>query len=139
MSKVEKNIDRYTRNIIQKNGKEKPSVDFTKNVMAQILKDPAVQFNFSYTKDEKESKTWLFLSVIAMFIGYIFFVLFKNDFNLTKGLEHSFSTKYLKVFFDFFAQLYNELSLSPYVLIGLAGVIVLILIDKTIVRYLHSL
>jgi len=139
MRKRQLNNDNYIRELIKKNGKEKPSVDFTKNVMAQILKDPAVQFNFSYTKDEKESKAWLFLSVIAMFIGYIFFVLFKNDFNLTKGLEHSFSTKYLKVFFDFFAQLYNELSLSPYVLIGLAGVIVLILIDKTIVRYLHSL
>jgi len=139
MSKEEKNIDRYSRDIIQKNGKENPSDRFTKNVMAQIMKEPLLEFNFSFTKDEKESKTWLFLSVAAMFIGYLFFVLLKNDFNLVKSFEHSFSVKYLNVFFDFFAQIYHELSLSPYVLLGLAGVIVLIIIDKSVVKFFHSL
>lgn len=139
MSKEEKNIDRNTRDLIQKNGKEKPSDSFTKNVMAQIMKGPSLEFNFSFTKDEKECKTCLFLSVAAMFIGYMFFVLLKNDFNLVKSFEHSFSAKYLNIFFDFFAQIYYELSLSPYVLLGLAGVIVLIIIDKSVVKFLHSL
>ncbi|MGC9375929.1 MAG: hypothetical protein ACP5DQ_12935 [Bacteroidales bacterium] len=139
MSKEEKNIDRFTREIIQKNGKENPSDRFTNNVMAQIMKEPSLEFNFSFTKDEKENKTWLFLSVAAMFIGYLFFGLLKNDFNLVKSFEHSFSVKYLNVFFDFFAQIYYELSLSPYVLLGLAGVILLIIIDKSVVKFLHSL
>ncbi len=139
MSKKELKNDKSTRQLIQKSGKEEPSAGFTKNVMAQIIKDPAVQFSFSFTKDEKESKTWLLLSVAAMFVGYIFFFLFRNDFNLAKSFEHSLSAKYLKIFVDFIAQIYYELSLSPYVFIGLAGVIVLILIDKSVVKFLHSL
>ncbi|HKL08434.1 MAG TPA: hypothetical protein VJ896_06655 [Bacteroidales bacterium] len=139
MSKKELNIDKSTRQLIQKSGKEEPSADFTKNVMAQIIKDPEVQFNFSFTKDEKESKIWLLLSVGAIFVGYIFFFLFRNDFNLAKSFEHSLSAKYLKILVDFIEQIYYELSLSPYVLIGLAGVIVLILIDKSVVKFLHSL
>ncbi|HSH53302.1 MAG TPA: hypothetical protein VK982_16365 [Bacteroidales bacterium] len=139
MNEKELNIDKSIRQLIQKSGKDEPSAGFTKNVMAQIMKDPSLEFNFSFTKDEKESKIWLFLSVAAMFVGYMFFILLKNDFNLVKSFEHSFSAKYLKIFFDFFAQIYEELSFSPYVLLGLAGVIVLIIIDKSVVKFLHSL
>ncbi|MFP4025799.1 MAG: hypothetical protein ACLFVR_14845 [Thiohalospira sp.] len=139
MSKRELNIDKSTRQLIKKAGKIEPSADFTKNVMAQIIKDPAVQFHFSYTKDEKESKIWLFLSIIAMFIGFFLFFFIKNGFNFEKSFENLSTTLYIHTFTDLFSQIYYELSFSPYVFIGLAGVLALVLIDKTIVRLFHSL
>ena len=35
--------------------------------------------------------------------------------------------------------LFQELSLSPYILIALLGVVILVVMDKTIVRYLYSI
>lgn len=139
MSKKEFNIDKSTRHLIQKGGKVEPSADFTKNVMAQIIKDPAVQFNFSFTKDEKESKVWLFLSIAAMFIGFFLFFFVKNGFNLEKSFDNLSAAFYIQAFTDIFSQIYYELSFSPYVFTGFAGVLVLVLIDKIIVRLFHSL
>ncbi|MEE4197110.1 MAG: hypothetical protein V2I54_05660 [Bacteroidales bacterium] len=139
MSKKETNIEQYTRQLIQKAGQEQPSVDFTKKVMQKVLMEPSVNYSASFSLDDKKSKIWLFLSIASMFVGYIFFFFFKNDFNLDKSLESFSSPHYFNLILDFFKQVYFELSFSPYVLLGLAGVIVLIVIDQSIVKFLHSL
>ncbi len=128
------NIDNYTRELVKKGGLEHPDANFTKNVMSRILKDPSVKLNF-VSKDDKQSNIWLFISIGAMIIGYSLFYFIKNGFNFSSVETPGF----LKVFMGFFSNLFNELSLSPYILLAVIGVIVLVVLDKTIVRYLYSI
>lgn len=139
MNKENINIDKYIEQLIQKGEKVDPSAGFTQNVMAQILKDPAVKFNFSVIKDDKESKIWLFISIVAMFVGYFLFFFFKNGFNFERSIDSISSALYFQSLSDLFSQIYYELSFSPYVFIGLAGVLLLVLIDKTLVKLFHSI
>jgi len=132
------NIDSYTRELVKKGGVEQPSDNFTKNVMSQILKNPSVKLNF-VSKDDKQSNIWLFISIGAMIIGYSLFYFIKNGFSFTSISETVETPIYFKVLADFFSNLFNELSLSPYILLAVIGVIVLVILDKTIVRYLYSI
>lgn len=139
MNKKNINIDKYTERLIKKGEKVDPSAGFTQNVMAQIVKDPAVKLNFSVAKDDKESKIWLFISIATMFVGYFLFFFFKNGFNLERSVDSLSSALYFQSLSDLFSQIYYELSFSPYVFIGLAGVLLLVLIDKTLVKLFHSI
>ncbi|MGM0408370.1 MAG: hypothetical protein ACQERU_10315 [Bacteroidota bacterium] len=139
MNKKTTNIDKYTGRLIKQGGNVEPSADFTQNVMSQIVKDPAVKFNFSMIKDDKESKIWLLISIAAMFVGYFLFFFFKNGFNLEQSVNSLSSALYIQTLSDLFSQIYYELSFSPYVFIGLAGVLLLVLIDKTLIKLLHSI
>jgi len=128
------NIDDYTRELISRVKEDQPGKDFTKNVMSRILKDPSVEVSF-ITKDDKESSLWLILSVAIMFVGSIAFYFFKNGFDFSHIQKPTIFT----FFADFFAKFWNEMSLSPYILIALVGVIFLVVIDRTIVKYLYSI
>ena len=139
MNKKNSNIDKYTDRLIKQGGKVEPSADFTQKVMSQIVKDPAVKFNFSIIKDDKESRIWLFISIASMFVGYFLFFFFKNGFNLEKSVDSFSSALYFQSLSDLFSQIYYELSFSPYVFIGLAGVLLLVLIDKTLIKLFHSI
>ena len=132
------NIDSFTSKLVNKSGVEQPGANFTKNVMSKILKDPSVKINF-ITKDDKQSNIWLFISVSVMIVGYLIFHFIKNGFNLSQGVGSVQTPGYLKVLTDFFGNLFAELSLSPYILLALIGVVVLVIMDKTIVRYLYSI
>ncbi|MBU8891261.1 MAG: hypothetical protein KOO66_00670 [Bacteroidales bacterium] len=132
------NSDTYTRKLVNMGGLEQPGSDFTKNVMSQILKDPSVKVSF-ITNDDKKSNIWLFIAIGAMTIGYSIFYYIKNGFSFTSDTGAIETPGYFKVFSQFFSGLFNELSLSPYILIALIGVVVLVVLDKTIVRYLYSI
>jgi hypothetical protein len=132
------NIDNYTRELVQKNGLEQPSANFTRNVMSQILKDPSVKLNF-VSREDKQSNIWLFIAIGAMILGYSVYYFIKNGFSFTSLNETVETPIYLKVIADFFSNLFNELSLSPYILLAVIGVIILVVLDKTIVRYLYSI
>ena len=132
------NIDSFTSKLVNKSGVEQPDANFTKNVMRQILKDPSVKVNF-ITKDDKQSNIWLLVAVGAMIVGYSIFYFIKNGFNIHQSVGSVQTPSYLKLFADFFNNLFVELSLSPYILLALIGVVVLVIMDKTIVRYLYSI
>ena len=132
------NTDNYTRKLVNMGGLEQPGSDFTRNVMSQILKDPSVKVSF-ITKDDKQSNIWLFIAIGAMSIGYSIFYFIKNGFSFTSDAGSFVAPGYFKVFVDFFSNLFTELSLSPYIFIALIGVVVLVVLDKTIVRYLYSI
>lgn len=132
------NIDAYTQSLIKTSGVEEPSKNFTKNVMGQILKDPSVKVSF-ITKDDKNSNLWLILSIVAMVIGYGIFYFIRNGFTFGTRLKTVEYPEFFKFFTEFFTNLFQELSLSPYILIALLGVVVLVVMDKTIVRYLYSI
>ncbi len=132
------NIDTYTSKLVNKGGLEQPDASFTKNVMSKILKDPSININF-ITRDDKQSNLWLFISVGIIIIGYLFFYFIKNGFNLSQSVSSVQMPSYLKVFMNFFENLLGELSLSPYIFLALIGVVILVIMDKTIVRYLYSI
>ena len=138
MSNNKFNIDTYTSKLVNKGGLEQPDANFTEKVMNKILKDPSVNINF-ITKDDKQSNIWLFISVSVMIVGYLFFYFIKNGFNLSESVGSVQTPGYLKVLTDFFENLFAELSLSPYILLALIGVVILVIMDKTIVRYLYSI
>ncbi len=132
------NIDDYTRELVKKGGVEQPDANFTKNVMSQILKDPSVKLNF-VSKDDKQSNIWLIIAVGVMILGYSVYYFVANGFNFTSLTGSIETPAYFKVLTDFFSKLFNELSLSPYILLAVVGVVVLVVLDKTIVRYLYSI
>lgn len=132
------NIDKYTQDLVSKGGVQEPDSGFTKNVMSKILKDPEVNVSF-VTLDDKKSNMWLIISMVIMVVGFIIFYHFYYGFNVDQvatGIKSSVTTN---AFVGFFAKLWAELTISPYILIALAGVVLLVIIDKTIVKYLYSL
>ena len=131
-------IDGYTKKLVNKGDVKQPGSDFTKNVMSQILKDPSLKISF-ITKDDKRSNIWLFISIGVMIIGYIIFFFIKNGFSFSQSADTFQTPSYLSVFAEFFSKLWNELSLSPYILLALIGVVVLVIMDRTIVKYLYSI
>jgi len=128
------NTDEFTKKLISKGDIQQPSSDFTRNVMSKILKNPAVKVSF-ITNDDKKSNLWLIISLGAMLGGLFLFYWVSYGFNFSEAE----TPVYLKAFADLFSKFWGELSLSPYILIALVGVIFLVLIDKTIVKYLHSI
>lgn len=138
MNNKKLNIDKYTEELVQSAGVQQPDAGFTKNVMSQILKDPEVNVRF-VTADDKSSNIWLILSMVIMSFGFFIFYYIEYGLNFNKVTEGFKTSVYLKTFFGFIAELWTELTISPYILIALAGVILLVVIDKTIVKYLYSL
>jgi hypothetical protein len=106
--------------------------------MSQILKDPEVNVSF-VTSDDRKSNIWLIISMAIMGVGFFIFYHFYFGLSVDKvatGIKSSVTTS---AFTGFFTKLWAELTISPYILIALAGVILLVIIDKTIVKYLYSL
>ena len=132
------NIDDFTREMIKKSEIQQPGQNFTKNVMAKILKDPAVKVSF-VTSDDKNGNLGLFMSLSVLFIGLLIFYFVTNGFNFSSISDKITSSTVLNFFVDVFSKFWNEISLSPYILIALVGVIFLVIIDKTVVRYLYSI
>ncbi|MCB2196645.1 MAG: hypothetical protein KQH79_12355 [Bacteroidetes bacterium] len=132
------NIDKYTQDLIGKGGVQEPDSGFTKSVMSKILKDPEVNVSF-FTLDDRRSNIWLIISMVIMVLGFFIFYHFYFGLNVDEvatGIKSSVTTS---VFAGFFSKLWTELTISPYLLVALAGVMLLVIIDKTIVKYLHSL
>lgn len=132
------NIEKYTKKLLSKGEIQQPGSDFTKNVMSRILKDPTVKVSF-ITSDDKQSNIWLVISMSIMVVGFFIFYFIKHGLDFSQVSDGFQTPAYLKAFADFFSKFWSELSLSPYILIALVGVIVLVVIDKTIVRYLYSI
>lgn len=131
-------IEKITRELIQKGEVQQPGADFTKNLMGRILKNPNVTVQF--IKQEKDKNfIWVLLSLALVFIGYIAFFVYKNGLNSIAQAEKIHAISYLKSVFDFFTKLWSEFSFSPYILIAFLGIIILILFDKFIVKYLYSI
>ncbi|PLX14807.1 MAG: hypothetical protein C0597_09550, partial [Marinilabiliales bacterium] len=112
------NIDQFTREIVGKASIEQPGSDFTKNVMAQILKNPAVKVSF-ITNDDRKSNIWLILSMTIMVVGFFIFYFIKYGFDLNPITDGFKTSTLFTIFLDFFTRLWNEISLSPYILIAL--------------------
>ncbi|MDA3954408.1 MAG: hypothetical protein PF485_12240 [Bacteroidales bacterium] len=132
------NTDNYTKELISKGGIQQPSSDFTKNVMSRILKNPAINIRF-ITNDDKKSNIWLLISLSILVIGFFIFYFIKYRFDFSNISEGIHTPSFLHTFGDLFSKLWNEISLSPYILIALVGVLLLVIIDKTIVKYLYSI
>lgn len=132
------NTDDFTKELISKVEIQQPGPDFTKRVMNRILKDPSVKVNF-ITDDDRRSNIWLIISMSIMVIGFFLFYFIKYGLNFSLISKDFQGQVYLKAFTDFFSEFWNELSLSPYILIALIGVLFLVFIDKAIVKYLHSI
>lgn len=130
--------DDFTKELISKVGIQQPGVNFTKKVMNQILKDPSVKVNF-ITDDDRRSNIWLIISMGILAIGFFIFYVIRYGLNLSSISNEFHGQVYLKAFTDFFSEFWNELNLSPYILIALIGVLFLVFIDKAIVKYLHSI
>lgn len=132
------NTDEFTKKLISKGEIQQPDSDFTKNVMSRILKDPAIKVSF-ITNDDKQSNIWLAISMCIMVVGFFIFYFIKHGLDFSQVSDGFQTPAYLSAFADFFSKFWNELSLSPYLLIALFGVILLVIMDKTIVKYLYSI
>lgn len=132
------NIDKYTKDLVSKAEIQQPATDFTKNVMNQLLKDPEVKVSF-ITKDDKKSNIWLIISMVILVLGFGIYYFLEYGMNLVKITEGFKSSTYLKALLGFFSELWLELTVSPYILVALIGVVFLVIIDKTIVKYFYSL
>lgn len=138
MNNKKLNTDEFTKELISKGGIQQPSSNFTLNVMSRILKNPAIKVSF-ITDDDKKSNIWLAISMSIMVLGFFVFYFLKYGLDFTPVADGLKNSTYLNIFTDFFSRFWNELSMSPYILIALIGVLFLIVVDKTIVKYLYSI
>lgn len=132
------NIDNFTKDLIRKGETQKPSSDFTKKVMSRILKDPAVKVSF-ITKDDKRSNIWLIISMCALVVGLLGSYISMYGLDFTEVSSEFQKSEILKLFMDFFSKFWAEIRLSPYILFAFIGILLLVIIDKTIVKYLYSI
>ena len=132
------NIDDYTKHLIQKGDVLQPNMDFTKNVMGKILKNPEVKVNF-VSKEDQQWNIWLIISMLSIVVGYLVFFFIKHGFNFSQEAQSFENISFVKGIIEFFTQLWMELSISPYILISIIGVIILLVLDKTIVKYIYTI
>lgn len=138
MNNKKLNIDEFTKGLIQKGEIQQPASDFTKNVMSKILKDPAVKVRF-ITSDDKRSDIWLIISVCTLVVGFFIYYILMHGFNFSQVSSEFQTPGFFKAFTMLFSKLWAEISLSPYILIAFVGILLLVIIDKTIVKYLYSI
>lgn len=132
------NIDDFTRELIRKGDFAQPGKDFTRNVMSQIIKDPAVKVNF-VTNDDSKSNFWLIFTMFILIVGFIIYYIEKFGLNFSEISTGISSSGVFNIFSDLFSKLLGEISLSPYILVAFIGIVFLVIIDKTIVKYLYSI
>jgi hypothetical protein len=132
------NTDKFTKELISKGSIQEPSSDFTKIVMSKILKDPVIKVSF-FTKDDSRSNIWLAISISIMPFGFFIFYFLKYGLNFSQVASSINESSLVNAFSDFFLKLWNELSLTPYIFLALIGVLFLVILDKTIVKYLYSI
>ena len=131
-------IEKITRELIRKDGVQQPGADFTKNLMAKILKDPNVQVSY-FKKDENKNNILLFLLAAVLLLAYIGYYIYKNGISKFTDADSMPGITYLQAASEFISKLWSEISLSPYIILSFIGIIVLVLLDKYIVKYLYSI
>lgn len=131
-------IEKITRELIQKEGIQQPGADFTKSLMAKILKDPSVQVRY-IKEDESRNNILLILLVAVLFIAYIGYVIYEKGLDRLTNVEKIPGMTYLHTASEFFTKLWSEISLSPYIILSFVGIILLLIFDKYIVKYLYSI
>jgi hypothetical protein len=131
-------IEKITRELIRKDAIQQPGPDFTKNLMAKILKDPSVQVSY-IKQDENKNNILLFLLVAVLFLSYLGYYFYKNGLSKFTGTDSLPGMSFLQTTSEFVSKLWSEISLSPYILLSFIGIVVLVLLDKYIVKYLYSI
>jgi len=131
-------IEKITRELIRKEEVQQPGADFTKNLMAKILKDPNVQVSY-FKKDENKNNILLFLLAAVLLLAYIGYYIYKNGISRFNDADSIPGITYLQAASEFVSKLWSEISLSPYIILSFIGIIVLVLLDKYIVKYLYSI
>lgn len=131
-------IEKITRELISKDIVQHPGADFTKNLMAKILRDPSVQVSY-IKKDENKNNILLFLLVAVLFLAYIGYYIYKNGLSRFAETDSIPGMSSLQTASEFASKLWSEISLSPYILLSFIGIIALVLLDKYIVKYLYSI
>ena len=130
-------IEKITRELIQKEGIQQPGADFTKSLMAKILKDPKIQISY-IKKDDDKNSILIFLLIGVLFIAYIGYYIYKNGFGKLSETNNIPGMTYLHTASDFLSKFWSEISLSPYILLSLLGIILLLLFDKYIIKNIVS-
>ena len=131
-------IEKITHELIQKEGIQQPGKDFTKSLMAKILKDPNVQVSY-IKKDEDKNNILLFLLIGVLFVAYIAYYIYKNGLSNLTDTKNIPGITYLHTTSDFFSKIWSEISMSPYIILSFVGIILLVVFDKYIIKYLYSL
>ncbi|HAF28687.1 MAG TPA: hypothetical protein DCG75_06525 [Bacteroidales bacterium] len=132
------NIDDFTKDLIRKGEVQQPTSDFTKNVMSRILKDPSVNVSF-ITNDDKRSNIWLIITMSTLVVGFFIYYIITHGFSFSEVSSDFQTPGFFKVFTDIFLKFWGEITLSPYILLAFIGILVLVVIDKTIIKYLYSI
>ena len=131
-------IEKITRELIHKEGIQQPGDDFTKSLMAKILKDPNVQISY-VKKDDDKNMIFLFLLSGVLFLAYFGYYIYKNGLKAMVNTDNLPGISYLHTTSEFISKLWSEITFSPYILLSFAGIILLVLFDKYIVKYLYSI
>ena len=130
-------IEKITRELIRQNEVKQPGADFTKNLMGKILKDPNIQISF-IKKDDDKNSIWVILTLVFMFLSYVGFYIYKYGLNSITQTDNLPGISYFKAAADFATKLWSEITFSPIILLSFIGIILLVLFDRYIIKYLYS-
>lgn len=132
MSIHDKNIDKRTRELFQQTGFEKPSGNFTAEVMRKVKKEKV----YGKPKYENLWQTLLAAGLPSLYFLYRYLT-GKIDFidELISGIKSSNYFKFAELISDTFIY---DISMSPAVILGLLSIILLLVFDRIIIKLLYS-
>ncbi|MFP4526278.1 MAG: hypothetical protein ACLFNL_07810 [Bacteroidales bacterium] len=132
MSTHDENIDKRTRELFQKTGFEKPSGNFTSEVMKKVRKERI------YGKSTYEN-LWQILLAAGLPLLYFLYRYLTGKINfideLITGIKASNYFKFADLIADTFIY---DISMSPAVLIGIISIVLLLVFDKIILKFIYS-
>ncbi len=125
-------IDEKTKKLFQETGFDKPSEDFTFNVMKDVEKEK------NYGKSAGDN-LWQILLAVGLPVIYFLAQFLRGEANtineVLQGLKSSSYIEFIRILYDSIIQ---DISLSPIVYLGIIAILLLLMFDRVILRLMHS-
>lgn len=125
-------IDNKTKELFDHLDLEHPSGGFSKRVMDRIEKEKAYKAQSLFSQN-----LLIGIAVAVLYFGYHYFKTGRIlPGNLLKEMDFSV---YLEVLSSFFTQSFSMIDFSPFIIVSIAAIVILMLSDNILLRLMHSL
>mgnify|MGYP006287830915 CR=1 FL=1 len=139
MKNINSTSDERMRELMKKYGTESPPSGLSQKIMERINKEG----NLEVQKQPKWKTIFLkwmpFLAIFFMAVlTWAYYIFYLNESAPISGLSETFWLPLYKTMTSLFDFL-NQISFSPFVFISIASILLLLAIDKIIIRMIHTL
>ncbi len=139
MKNISSTSDNRMRELMKKHGIESPPSGLSQKIMERINKEGKLE-----VQKQPKWKTiflkWMpFLTIFFMAVlTWAYYIFYLNESAPISGVSETFWLPLYKTMTSLFDFL-NQISFSPFVFISIASILLLLAIDKIIIRMIHTL